>query len=46
MLDHFNKFTSAKGRQGEDGMKDIMSELLKGPLKDNLFGGLGRKFGF
>ena len=46
VIDQFNKFTSAKGKTREDGIKDIMGDLLKGSLKDNLLGGLGKKFGF
>ena len=38
--------TSAKGKTNEDGVKDIMGDLLKGSVKDKLMGGLGKNFGF
>ncbi len=39
-------FASAKGKNSEDGVKDLMGDLLKGSVKDKLLGGIGKKFGF
>lgn len=46
IIDKFSSFTSSKGKSSEEGIKDIMSDLLKGSAKDKLLGGLGKKFGF
>jgi hypothetical protein len=46
IIDKFSEFTSAKGKTNEEGVKDVMGDLLKGSVKDKLIGGLGKKFGF
>ena len=46
IISKFSEFTSSKGASSEEGIKNIMGDLLKGGLKDNLLGGLGKKFGF
>jgi hypothetical protein len=46
IISKFSDFTSAKGKSNDEGVKDILGDLLKGSLKDNLLGGLGKKFGF
>ena len=46
IISKFSEFTSSKGNSGEEGVKNIMGDLLKGGLKDNLLGGLGKKLGF
>jgi len=46
IIDKFSGFASAKGKNSEEGIGDLMGDLLKGSLKDNLLGGLGKKFGF
>lgn len=46
IIDKFNGFTSEKGKSNEDGVKDILGDLLKGSAKDKLLGGLGMKLGF
>ena len=44
IIDKFNDLTSAKGKSNEEGVKDILGDLLKGSLKGKL-GGLGKIFG-
>lgn len=46
IIDKFSSFTSAKGKSNQEGVKDIVGDLLKGSAKDKLMGGLGKKFGF
>ena len=45
VIDKFSSFTSSKGKSNESGVQDILGDLMKGSLKDNLLGGLGKKFG-
>lgn len=46
IINKFSEFTSEKGKSNEEGVKDIIGDLLKGSAKDKLLGGLGKKFGF
>lgn len=46
IISKFSEFTSGKGKTNEEGVKDIMGDLLKGTVKDKLIGGIGKKFGF
>lgn len=46
IISKFSDFTSSKGKSNEEGVKNIMGDLLKGSAKDKLLGGLGKKFGF
>lgn len=46
IINKFSDFTSQKGKSNEEGVKDIIGDLLKGSAKDKLLGGLGKKFGF
>ncbi|HTN69329.1 MAG TPA: hypothetical protein VLZ33_07690 [Dysgonamonadaceae bacterium] len=46
IIDKFSDFTSTKGKSKEEGVNDILGDLLKGSAKDKLLGGLGKKFGF
>ena len=46
IIDKFSDFTSDKGKSNEEGVKDLFGDLLKGSAKDELLGGLGKKFGF
>lgn len=46
IIDKFSDFTSEKGKSNEDGVKDILGDLLKESAKDKLLGGLGKNFGF
>lgn len=42
----FNDLMSAKGKPSEQGIKDIMGDLLKGSVKGDFLGGLRKKLGF
>lgn len=46
IIDKFSGFASEKGKNNEDGIGDLMGDLLKGSVKDQLLGGIGKKFGF
>lgn len=46
IISKFSDLTSTKGKSNEEGVKDIIGDLLKGSAKDNLLGGLKSKLGF
>ncbi len=46
VIEKLSGFASEKGKTGEDGIGDLMGDLIKGSMKDKLLGGLGKKFGF
>ncbi len=46
VIEKLSGFASEKGKNSEDGIGDLMGDLLKGSMKDKLLGGLGKKFGF
>ncbi len=46
IINKLGSFASSKGKTGEDGVSALLGDLVKGSLKDNLLGGLGKKFGF
>jgi hypothetical protein len=46
IIDKLGAFASSKGKDNEEGIGDLMGDLLKGSMKDKLLGGLGKKFGF
>jgi hypothetical protein len=45
VIGKFSQFASSKGKTGEDGVKDILADLVGNSLKDSLMGGIGKKFG-
>jgi hypothetical protein len=45
LIEKFSGFVSSKGNSDEDGVKNILGDLVGNTLKDNLLGGLGKKFG-
>ncbi len=46
IINKFSGFASDKGKNSEDGIGDLLGDLVKGSVKDKLLGGLGKKFGF
>jgi hypothetical protein len=46
IIDKLGAFASEKGKDNEDGVKDLLGDLVMGSVKDKLLGGLGKKFGF
>lgn len=46
IIDKFSGFATEKGKDNEDGISDLMGDLISGSIKDKLLGGLGKKFGF
>lgn len=46
IIDKFSGFASENGKDNEEGISDLLGDVMKGSIKDNLIGGLGKKFGF
>jgi hypothetical protein len=46
VIDKFNDFASSKGKDNSEGITEMLGDLVTGSLKDDLLGGLGKKFGF
>ena len=46
ILEKFGAFAKSKGKTDENGISDLLGDVLKGSVKDKLLGGLGKKFGF
>jgi hypothetical protein len=46
IIEKFGQFASSKGKTGEDGVKDILGDLVGNSIKDSLIEGIGKKFGF
>lgn len=46
IIKQFSGFAAEKGNDNEEGIGNLMGDLLKGSAKDKLLGGLGKKFGF
>jgi hypothetical protein len=46
IIDKLSGFASDNGKDNEEGISDLMGDLLTGSVKDKLLGGLGKKFGF
>ena len=46
IIDKFSGFASEKGKDNEEGVSDLLGDLVAGSMKDKLLGGLGKKFGF
>ena len=46
IIDKFSSFASEKGKDNEAGITDLLGDVVTGSIKDNLLGGLGKKFGF
>ena len=45
IISKFGGFANAKGKNNQQGMQDLLGDLLKGSLKDQLLGGLVKKYG-
>ena len=46
IIDKLSGFASEKGKNSEEGIGDLMGDLVKGSIKDNLLDGIRKKFGF
>ena len=46
LIEKFGGFVKDHGKDNEDGIKDLLGDVLEGSLKDKLIGALGKKFGF
>jgi hypothetical protein len=46
IINKLGDFASEKGKDNDNGITDLLGDLVKGSLKDKLLGGLGKKFGF
>jgi hypothetical protein len=46
IINKLGSFATSKGRNGEEGVSDLLGDLVKGSVKDKLLGGLGKKLGF
>ena len=46
IINKLGDFASENGKDNDNGISDLLGDLVKGSLKDKLLGGLGKKFGF
>jgi len=46
IIEKLGSFATKKGKDSEDGVGELLGDLVKGSVKDKLLGGLGKKFGF
>jgi hypothetical protein len=46
IIEKLGNFASSKGKNNEEGVKELLGDLVTGSVKDKLLGGLGKKFGF
>lgn len=46
VIDKLGSFAAGKGKNSEAGIGELLGDLVKGSVKDQLLGGLGKKFGF
>ncbi len=46
LIEKLGHFASSKGKTGEGGISDLIGDLAKGSIANNLLDGLGSKFGF
>lgn len=46
VIQKISGFASEKGKDNEEGIGDLMGDLLKSSAKDKLISGLSKKFGF
>lgn len=45
IIDKLGSFAASKGKNNNEGVQDLLGDLVGGSLKEGLLGGLGKKFG-
>lgn len=46
VIEKFGNFVSSKGKNSEEGITELLGDLVKGSVAKDLLGGLGKKLGF